>query len=271
MLQANVLQCIRETIEAELRQRNRGVRDRAQGSDRKIAATQGSLSGAAIAARAQIACDELTVRAEIIWSIIQRCHKSFSAERGDSLLSDLQHQINELVSAEAVIVFNHVDGGASALYPTQLRTHIDDALTVRRIELITKLKNEARFYVQDIKQPPISDPSGITIHGNVGSVQTGDYAQAHIHINADGGAGLAGALEKLRAAIMEAAEMTADQRDESVEVVNDLIVAARAPKPNGPKLIGLMSGLASTIRTVASLQGAWEFVRDHARMMGLPI
>jgi hypothetical protein len=163
-----------------------------------IASTQGALSGAAIRARAQMACDELTVHAEIIWSIIQRCHKSFGSERGDSLLADLQHQINELVSAEAVIVFNHVDGGASAHYTKQLRTHIDDAVTVRRNELITKLKNEARFYVQDIKQRPKTDPSGITILGNVGSVQTGDYAQAHIHINADGGARLVDALEKLR-------------------------------------------------------------------------
>jgi hypothetical protein len=270
MLQANVLQCIRETISADLSPRNRHVRDRAQGSDRKIASTQGSLSGAAIAARAQIACDELTVRGEIIWSIIQRCHKSFG-ERGDSLLADLQHQINEFVGAEAVVVLLQVDGGASAQYPTQLRTHIDDALTVRRIELITKLKNEARFYVQDIKQPPKVGSSGITIHGDVGSLQTGDNAQTHIHINADGGAGLAVALEKLSAAIMEATEMTADQRNESVEVLNDLIVAARAPKPNGPKLLGLMSGLASTIRTVASLRPAWEFVRDNARIMGIPI
>src|SRR5258708_17730434 len=136
MPKGNVLQCIRETIEAELRPRNKNVRDRVQGSDRKIASTQGALSGAAIAARAQIACDELTVRAEIIWSIIQRCHKSFGSERGDSLLADLQHQINELVSAEAVTVFNHVDGGASVLhYPTPVRNHIDDALTVRRYEL----------------------------------------------------------------------------------------------------------------------------------------
>jgi hypothetical protein len=264
MVQANFLECIRETIEAELRPRNKDVRVRVQGSDRKIASTQGALSGAAISARAQIACDELTVRAEIIWSIIQRCHKSFGSEREDSLLADLQHQIHEFVSAEAVIIFNHVDGGASAHYPTQLRTHIDDAVTVRRNELITKLKNEARFYVQDIKRPPKADLGGI-------AVQTGDYAQSHIHINADGGTHMVEALERLRAAIVEAAEMTSDQRDESVELVNDLIVAARAPKPNGPKLFGLISGLASTIRTVASLRPAWEFVRDNARMMGIPI
>jgi len=271
MVQANFLECIRETIEAELRPRNKEVRVRVQGSDRKIASTQGALSGAAISARAQIACDELTVRAEIIWSIIQRCHKSFGSEREDSLLADLQHQIHEFVSAEAVIIFNHVDGGASAHYPTQLRTHIDDAVTVRRNELITKLKNEARFYVQDIKHPPKADLGGITILGNVGSVQTGDYAQSHIHINADGGSRMVEALERLRAAIVGAAEMTSDQRDGSVELVNDLIVAARAPKPNGPKLLGLISGLASTIRTVASLRPAWEFVRDNARMMGIPI
>jgi hypothetical protein len=167
MLPANVLQCIRETIEADLRPRNKAVRDRVQGSDRTIASRQGALSGAAVAARAQIGCDELTVRAEIIWSIIQRCHKSFGAQRGDDLLADLQHQINELVGAEAVVVLLQVDGGASAQYPIQLRTYIDDALTVRRIELITKLKSEARFYVQDIKQPAKADPGGITIHGNV--------------------------------------------------------------------------------------------------------
>lgn len=246
-MQANVLQCIRETIEAELKPRNKDVRGRVQGSDRKIASTQGALSGAAIGARAQIACDELTVRAEIIWSIIQRCHKSFGSERGDSLLADLQHQINELVSAEAVITFNHVDGGASAHYPTQLRTHIDDAVTVRRNELITKLKNEARFYVQDIKQPPKADPSGITILGNVGSVQTGDYAQAHIHINADGGARMVDALEKMRAAIV--AQCIGHDEDSCFERARTRrIASSRASRVNNLRLATPDKGIGHKVK-----------------------
>lgn len=92
MLPANVLQCIRETIKADLRPRNRTVRDRVLGSDRTIASRQGALSGAAVAARAQIGCDELTVRAEIIWSIIQRCHKSFGFEpRGVVIIRSLRY------------------------------------------------------------------------------------------------------------------------------------------------------------------------------------
>ena len=105
-----------------------------------------------------------------------------------------------------------------------------------------------------------ADPSGITILGNVGSVQTGDYAQARTHINVDGGARMVETPEKLRAAIVEGAEMTSDKRDEGVELVNDLFAAARAPKPNEPELLGLISGLASTMRTVASLRPDWEFV-----------
>ena len=79
------------------------------------------------------------------------------------------------------------------------------------------------------------------------------------------------ALEKLRAALPQSTDMTADLREQSADVISDLIVASRAPKPNGPKIAGLFSGLATTVQTVASLRSAWNFVLDAARLMGIPV
>lgn len=270
MLESNVIMCIRETMAAELPPRDKNVRATIQATQRKLHMQGLAQSGNAIVALAQIGCDELSVRSEIIWNVIQRCHSTFGSGSNDSLLADLKHEIEDLITREASGVLSLL-GGVTDSFAPQVQSHIPDAIRVRRDELIIKFKNEARFYVQSIARSSKTDPGGVVIHGNVGAVQTGAYAQAHINLDVSGGPRLIEALEKLQAAIMEATEMNADQRDESAEVVNDLIVATRAPKPNGSKLLGLMSGLASTIRTVASLRPAWEFVRDNARMMGIPI
>jgi hypothetical protein len=50
-----------------------------------------------------------------------------------------------------------------------------------------------------------------------------------------------------------------------------MVVAARAKKTNGPKLAGLLNGLAVSVQTVASLRPAWDFVSIAARAMGIPL
>lgn len=276
MLETDVINCIRDTIAAELNPRNQHVRDAVRAAQNQLAARGLARSGQELHERARIGSDELAVRAAIIWTTIRRCHGAFAPAVSEQLGDDLRQQVAEHISAQTTVVLGYVDlQNLAQMFPANSRGHIRDVLTIQRNELIAKFNNEVRFYVQAVRRSPEAANQGrgqtINIHGNVGALQTGDFAAAHIHLDLARGAEFVRALEQLQAAISQSAEMTAEQRAESAEVVSDLITAASVPKPNGSKLAGLLSGLAVTVQTVASARGAWDLVRDAARLMGIPL
>jgi len=276
VLETEVINCIRDSIDAESRPRNAVLGAAIQASQMQLAARGMVRSSNELHERARIGSDELTVRAEIVWGLIQRCHRAFGAPPNEHLAADLQQQVAEHITAQATVVLGYVDlQNLANFFPPNTRTHVRDAVTVRRNELIKKFSNEVRFYVQAVRQATAAAnqerAQNIHIHGNVAALQTGDCATAHIHLDIAHGGRFVRALEQLLAAIPQSADMTDDQRAESGEVVTDLIAAARAPRPNGSKLVGLLNGLALTVQTVASLRGAWDLVRDAARLMGIPV
>jgi ornithine cyclodeaminase/alanine dehydrogenase-like protein (mu-crystallin family) len=142
-----------------------------------------------------------------------------------------------------------------------------------RDQLIRKFCNQATFFVEELKQPPaVSATGGIyNFQGNVGAVLTGPYATAHVHIDAIGAARLVEALEGLRDALPKAADMAPDAREQSAELVSDIIVAARADKPNGLTLTGLLMGLGMGVQTIASVRPAWDAVLHAAKAIGIPL
>jgi hypothetical protein len=85
------------------------------------------------------------------------------------------------------------------------------------------------------------------------------------------GAKLIEAVEHLASAIKSNMEMAGRQRDVAPEIAYEVVVAAKSPKPNAAKIVGLLGGLAMTIQTIASLQGAWDKVRAIAAVIGLHI
>jgi hypothetical protein len=271
MLGAAVSNCIRETVEAELRPRDDSVRASISASANKLAARGMSVSTAAFVERGRIGCNELTIRAEITWLQIQRCYAAYGGAHYDQLAADLQQQVAELLSKETMVVHSLVDALARTDLPPAVQTHIQDALKKRRDELLRKMANEARFYAQSLERSQAAEPSGITIHGNVGALQTGASAHATIHIEIGATGRFVEGLEALRAAVEHAADVSSEQRAETKEMLADLLAAARAPKPNGAKIAGLLNGVATIIKTAASLRGAWDLVRDVARLIGISL
>jgi hypothetical protein len=70
VLEAEVTNCIRETIDAGLSPGNQSVVDSLQLSASEFVARVTLNSSMVLQARARIGCDELAVRAEIIWRVI---------------------------------------------------------------------------------------------------------------------------------------------------------------------------------------------------------
>jgi hypothetical protein len=270
MLEGKVIARIRESIEALTAPRQRTLLEELQRDEAFINGR--GLLGSSAAANKYIATasDELKVRANIVWTAIRRAHGSLVGQYAEGTLQDLRDQLAEHIRAQA----------ASVRYTTldRMKNHqpndgmIRGALDTVAGELLREANVEAEYYVDQLHGAgQTAAGASVIIHGNVGAVQTGTYATAHVSMSVHDRDRLVGALEALRQAIQQNAEATAEQRDQGTELVGDIISAVTAEKPNPPKISGLLGGLATTVQTVASLRGAWEFVRDAAIAVGLLI
>jgi hypothetical protein len=276
MLRASVIDRIRESVEAELGPRSTNLAAAMNACDSEFAVRGAFNSSMRIQRRGLVACQELTVRAEMIWGpemiwgLMQRCRPLFG-ELDDALVDGLSQQIRRHITAQATAVL--LLSGVTSTEPSRRTALIEQPIMECRDQLIRRFCNQATFFVEELKQPPAASAAGgvYNFQGNVGAVLTGPYATAHVHIDGAGAARLVEALEQLRDALPKAADMAFEAREQSTGLVSDIIVAARVDKPNGLTLTSLLMGLGMAVQTVASLRPAWDAVLLAAKSIGIPL
>jgi hypothetical protein len=201
---------------------------------------------------------------------MQRCYGTYQLSAPDvSLVTDLNKEISFWIRGEAQVITRLVDASWA---PPPAKSHIPMVVSVRCEELVKKAQNDVSFYVHSLMNPPPPKPepsNTINVGNNFGAIQTGANSQAHVHVDMADNAQLIEALQQLRAKFEVAATLTADQRADSVGVVDDVIIAAREPKPNKLKLVGLLNGVAAAVSMLADAPDAWESVRAAASMIGI--
>jgi hypothetical protein len=268
MLTGAAIDRICESVEAELAPRATNLSAALLACDSEFAARGQFNSSMRVQKRGLVACQELEVRADIIWSLMRRCRPWFG-EPDDALLDSLSQQIRHHIDAQATAVLQLA--GQTPTDPQRRAAAIEVPITACREQLVKKFWSQARFFVDELKHPAATDVpnSSMNFYGNVGAVQTGLYATAHVQIGAADSARLVEALEGLREALPSAADMAPDAREQSAGLVTDIIAAARVDKPNRLTLNSLFMGLAVTVQTVASLRPAWDAVRQAAAAIGV--
>lgn len=268
MLTDTAIDRIKESVEAELGPRSTNLAAALTACDSDFASRGAFNSSLRILRRGIVGCQELEVRADIIWALIQRC-RPWLGEPDDDLLNGLNQQIEYHIGAQAAVVMRVTS--QTSTDPQRLQAAIEVPIADCRKQLIKKFWSQARFFVDELRHPPTLNASGATYNFNsyVGAVQTGAQATAHVRIDAAGSARVIEALERLREALPTAADMALDAREQGIGLVSDIIVAARADKPNRLTLTSLLMGLGMTVQTVASLRPAWDAVRQVAPLIGV--
>lgn len=270
MIEPHVAARIRQAIAVQTQPRHRTFLDALQ-QDESFVVARGLLGSIAAASKyVATASDELKVRARIVWGAVRRSYGSLVGRYADSTLQDLRDQLAEHMQAQATQVRDTTIDRMKNHQPDD--GLIRDAIDNLGRELLREADVEAQFYVDELQHSAAQVTSSspvITIHGNVGAVQTGTYAMAHVSTAGPDRDRLVVALEGLRQAIHQSTEVTSEQREHGTELIGDVIKSVTAEKPNVPKVAGLMGGLATTVQTVASLRGAWDFVRDAAVALGI--
>jgi hypothetical protein len=273
MFETNLTTRIRDAIGVQDGPRDKTLIANLRAETNRLAARGLAISGNAIHSYTNAASDELRVRAKIVWAAISRSHTAMLGRADASTLGDLQVQITEHINAQASHVQNLAqDSVRRVTERARLNSnHFQNTIATVARELIQEANVEAQFYVDNLQRAATggSPAPAITIHGNVGTVQTGTFATAHVILTGAGRDKLVEALEALRNEVERNPEATADQKEQATELATDVIAAVKAEKTNGAKVAGLLGGLATTVQTVASLRGAWEMVRTAAIAVGL--
>lgn len=104
----------------------------------------------------------------------------------------------------------------------------------------------------------------MTFNGNVGVVQTGDGAVAHVVQQnvAPSPEQLLAALASLEESIR--AHAVPAQLSHVLELVEDLKEQTRRTTPNRIKVSSILGGLATLVSTIPEVQPAWETVQNWA-------
>jgi hypothetical protein len=139
MLSDQVISRIRESVSVELPPRDDGVKRSIHAALNSLAARGLARSGNEIHERATIGCNELHVRASLIWGTIQRSYSAFGDGFTPTLAADLQRYLGELISRDASVVRGLVEPSGHG-WPRDIGS-----------------------YVQDASKRPVNSPSGLTI------------------------------------------------------------------------------------------------------------
>ena len=103
MLTPSVIDRIRESVEAELGPRSTNLAAALNACDTEFAGRGAFKSSMRVQRRGLVACQELTVRAEMIWGLVRRCRPWFG-ELDDAVIATLNQQIRDHITAQATVV-----------------------------------------------------------------------------------------------------------------------------------------------------------------------
>lgn len=269
MLPPDAKQRIQESLDALFAIREAPFMD-ALRRDTNLLVGRGLLGGSAATDKiARSAIDELAVRVQSVRAILERTVASMRIQLDDSGIKDLGEVFSRATDQQRQLVSSLIADTASRIAEgDEVKERINSAAAQQQ----RAQRAEMQYFIDSVRQSNNGRPSvntTINIAGSVGVVLTGAYATAHVSMGAQEKERLVEALRALESAIAANQELTSETRENASDIAKDIVVAVDVAKPNPSKIGGLLSGLATTIQTAASLRGAWELVKDAAVAAGL--
>jgi hypothetical protein len=138
----------------------------------------------------------------------------------------------------------------------------------------TWLNTEAEHLLAEHKKT-ITAPPSQTVHvsGNIGALQLGSHAVAHVtqqNWESDGKA-LRGAIDQFAESLLSVHGADRERALQAVAITNQAKLVVHSHTPNPALLHGLLLGLSYTVQTISAAKPAWELIRSAARPLGIEL
>jgi hypothetical protein len=260
----------RKLVHPRLAERNDTFRHELNAHTRMCSAKGLLGSGAYVSGLAQLASNELKIRISMVRATVLRVIQQMVSRPDENLEGEIMGEIKihaqearDAIHGEVNEYKRHFDSELTVI----VQTEIDKALQ-RAIDLQT---GEVALFVSSYREAATRQPESravtMNIHGPVGAIQTGDGASANVvqHFGAEEreivGHALRAVEDYLGSSGVEKPEVKEVVEDARRELVND--------KPNVTKLKGFLVGLATSVQTLASAQGAYQAIVAALAVLGI--
>jgi hypothetical protein len=209
--------------------------------------------------------DRILVATDVLQQVVLRVGKY---ERG--LAEEMKNFLGDYVEIERTAVIQTLDAQPNA-YGRQYNTRpLDEAVTLAREDMQARVDLFAASLSR--AEEPRPGNVSISVGGNVGAIQTGSNATAHITQT-----GLAeDQVRRLRAALAQIRDYYQGQPSskDSSDVLELVTEADLEVQKTGPNLrrVGLVAqGLAVTVQTIAALKPAYDALKPLLIALGVPV
>jgi hypothetical protein len=226
-------------------------------------------SGACVIGLGRLASGEIKIRVRLATASLCRVASEGQLAYSENLVTDMMQEI-EIHGREAEIAASREVMPPLERLQSQLGQTVPPLLSEAKDRALNLARGEVAAFAYRIaalqSSPKTAPGVNINVEGNVGAMLTGDYATANVvqHFGTE---------EKqiVERALVAVREYAAGRGDipELTEIVDDAETEMNKGKPNLAKLKGLLSGIASTVQTVAAAQPAYEAVKAALSVLGL--
>ncbi len=241
-----------------------------------VRAAARGMGGNVVGETARICAKAAEERADLAWRIMYRTVTSANVGYSDALESDLKtavaaHLQVDGLKAEVSEIARRV-GSTNPQMVAGVTSDVDTAAN----RGLRRTFNEIELFVASLKTPAsAAAPSvghTINVYAPVGAIQTGAGANASIvqNFDAETKIRLDQALERLEREVHAAREEIA-QGTEIAELVKDVRAEIAKHEPNKSKLRSLLSTTGNAVRTVGSLQPAYQAVKAAFAAIGIDL
>lgn len=213
---------------------------------------------------------EVEVRAVLCWDSLVRVHRAFGEPATDELRDDLKsffdgalkHNADSLARSMSIF-FDGIEAAGTLT--------LDEAI----IETTAKHHVEIDLYVDSLiaaKSKPAT-PSTYAFYGNVGAVQTGASAVAHVvqNMGSEDRAALLQALAQTQAAIVSDNSMPDKQKQELIAVAEQCSTEVNSDNPNNTMLLAMLVTLGTAVQSIAAARPAYEALKVAVLTLGITL
>jgi hypothetical protein len=263
----------RDLVKAEMHDRDLALADAFREIRSDMARRGLTASSIAVHQYRKAAEAELRTRSLLIWGALTRVHVMLGRERAVSLAEKFMREVTAQLDEQV----RQLEGGLEQVLPTGLGSFTPESaksLADARSGALVRLGAEIDLYVDSLEAAGnAASASGqpvFNISGGVGAIQTGAGAVAHVAQDFDKEV-LLHALTLVSQQIATAASTAPAVRSE----IEDLVIESRQelqkPTPSLIKVRGLLTGIATTIQTMGSMQQAYQALKAGLVMLGISL
>ena len=228
MVDQEIVRIARDRTQLEIAEQSARIREEIERLKAEMNARGVLRSGLTLKRIADICADAIKSRGQLAWQIYFRFLTTSGISHSDTLANELKELVSYHLPEKLGDLKGYVKQNADLVGSPNLYDRLAPELDTARAATLAKVGTEIDLFVHSLRKKEEMKSEGnnstvVNIYSPVGSIQTGDYAIAHVtqHLDADVRAALSEALNQIAVTLADSNISLPQPKAEIVELVNE--------------------------------------------------